>query len=78
MGAFFVKCLIVYQAGGRWFGSEVNWKRSGSGNYREISGVEIPQTREEIEKFAKDGDFSIEWRSPAPPPTHPATAGRST
>lgn len=61
-----MKSLIVYRAGERWFGSEVAWKRSGSGNYREISGVEIPQTRAEIERFARENDFSIEWRSPAP------------
>ena len=69
-----MKCLIAYKAGDRWFGSEVGWKRSGSGFYREISGIEIPQTREEIEQFAKDYGYSIEWRSPAPPPTRPEPA----
>ena len=67
-----MKCLIVYQAGDRWFGSDVGWKRSGSGFYREISGIEIPQTREEIEKFAKENDYSIEWRGPAPVPQRPS------
>ena len=61
-----MKCLIVYRAGERWFGSEVNWKRSGSGFYREISGVDIPQTRAGIEQFAKDNQYSIEWRGPIP------------
>jgi len=61
-----VKCLIVYRAGDRWFGSEVAWKRSGSGSYRETSGVDLPQSRAEIERFAREHDFSIEWRSPAP------------
>jgi hypothetical protein len=62
-----MKCLIVYKAGDRWFGSEVAWKRSGSGFYREIAGVEVPQSREEIEKFARANDYAIEWRTPAPP-----------
>ena len=61
-----MKSLIVYRAGDRWFGSEVAWKRSGSGNYREISGVDVPQSRPEIERFARENDFSIEWRSAAP------------
>ena len=52
-----MKCLIVYYAEGRWFGSEVSWKRSGSGFYREISGLEIPQTRAEIEKFGVNANF---------------------
>jgi hypothetical protein len=57
-----MKCLIVYKAGGRWFGSEVSWKRSGSGFYREIAGVEIPQDRAEIERFAAENQYSVEWR----------------
>jgi hypothetical protein len=61
-----MKCLIVYRAGDQWFGSEVAWKRSGSGFYREISGVEVPQTRAEIEQFAGDNGYSIEWRGPIP------------
>ena len=47
-----MKCLIVYYLDGKWFGEEVAWKRSGSGTYREISRIEIPQSREEIEAFA--------------------------
>jgi hypothetical protein len=58
--------LIVYHIDGRWFGSEVEWKRSGSGFYREISGVTVPQTREEIVQFARDNNYSIEWRGPLP------------
>lgn len=70
-----MKPLIVYRAGDRWFGSQVEWKRSGSGSYREISGVEVPQTRAEIEQFAKANDFSIEWRGavPAEEPSGAAT-----
>jgi hypothetical protein len=61
-----MKCLIVYQSDGRWFGSEVEWKRSGSGTYREISGVAVPQTAPEIKKFAAENGYSIEWRGPVP------------
>ena len=75
-----MKCLLVYEAGGRWFGSEVSWKRSGSGFYRETSGLTIPQTRDAIEAFAGEYGYSIEWRGPVPPraapiaPTVPASA----
>jgi hypothetical protein len=61
-----MKCLIVYHNNGQWFGSEVEWKRSGSGTYRETSGVPIPQTKDEIVKFARNHQYSIEWRGPIP------------
>ena len=48
-----MKCLIVYHADGRWYGSEVAWKRSGSGTYREISGLDLPQSKAEIVRFAE-------------------------
>jgi hypothetical protein len=57
-----MKCLIVYDIGGEWFGEEVSWKRSGSGWYREVSRIEIPQTRAEIERFARENRYVIEWR----------------
>jgi hypothetical protein len=61
-----MKCLIVYYLDGKWYGEEVAWKRSGSGTYREISRIEVPQTREEIEKFAAANRYSIEWRGEVP------------
>ena len=56
-----MKSLIVYHADGRWFGSEVNWRRSGSGTFRETSPMEVPQGREAIERFAMDNHYAIEW-----------------
>lgn len=61
-----MKCLIVYHTNSRWYGSEVQWKRSGSGTYREISGITVPQSRAEIEQFAEENQYSIEWRGPLP------------
>ena len=61
-----VKPLLVYRAGDRWFGSEVAWKRSGSGFYRETTLIEIPQSPEEIEKFAVENGYGVEWRDSAP------------
>jgi hypothetical protein len=62
-----MKCLIVYYLEGRWFGETVDWKRSGSGTYREISRIEIPQSRAEIEEFARANNYRIEWRGDAVP-----------
>jgi hypothetical protein len=61
-----MKCLIVYYLDGKWFGEEVVWKRSGSGTYREISRIEIPQSREAIEAFALENRYRIEWRGEIP------------
>jgi hypothetical protein len=59
-------CLIVYYLDGKWFGEEVDWKRSGSGFYREISRIEIPQSKEAIEQFAVENRYRIEWRGEIP------------
>ena len=64
-----MKCLIVYYNGGQWIGEEVSWKRSGSGTYRETSRIEIPQSRAEIEKFARENRYVIEWRGAIPADT---------
>jgi hypothetical protein len=61
-----VKCLIVYYVNGHWTGEEVNWKRSGSGSYREVSRIEIPQSKAQIEAFAAENRFVIEWRGKLP------------
>ncbi len=70
-----MKSLVVYWAGGRWFGSEINWKRSGSGTYRETSPLAVPQSKAEIEQFAKENHYAIEWRQPAPEEARPVQAG---
>ena len=62
-----MKCLVVYQAGGKWFGSDVSWKKSGSGTYRETTPITVPQDRGGIEELAKEFGYSIEWRDTPPP-----------
>jgi hypothetical protein len=57
---------FVYYLNGKFFGETVDWKRSGSGSYRELSRVEIPQTKEAIEAFAAENRYKIEWRTPIP------------
>jgi hypothetical protein len=61
-----LKCLHVFNAGGKWFGSEIEWARSGSGWYRQTTSIPIPQTRSEIEEFARTGGYRIVWQSDAP------------
>lgn len=58
--------LIVYHIDGKWYGEEVSWKRSGSGNYREIARIEVPQSHDEIVKFAAAKRYAIEWQGPIP------------
>ncbi|MFO0907891.1 MAG: hypothetical protein U0794_05935 [Isosphaeraceae bacterium] len=41
----------MYYLEGKWYGEEVSWKRSGSGEYREISRVDVPQSRREILRY---------------------------
>jgi hypothetical protein len=61
-----MKCLIVHYVNGTWFGEEVSWKRSGSGFYREIARIEIPQSKPAIEQFAAENNYRIEWRGAIP------------
>lgn len=61
-----LKSLIVYHTGGTWYGSEVEWYRSGSGFYRNIVGVPIPQSKAEIETFAAGNHYKVEWRGAIP------------
>lgn len=72
-----MKCLIVYQAENDWFGQEVKWHRSGSGFYREVTGVGIPQSKDAIAKFATENDYTVEWRGDmtATPPPRPVRVG---
>lgn len=61
-----LKCLLVFHADGQWFGSEVEWARSGSGWYRQTTGIPIPQSPEEIERFAAENGYRIEWQNVNP------------
>lgn len=63
-----MKCVYVYRIDGHWFGEEVTWKRSGSGTYREVYRIEVPQSRDEILAFAAENQYSIEWRGEASRP----------
>lgn len=61
-----MKCLIVYFLDGKWYGEDVSWKRSGSGTYREVTRIEVPQSKDAILKFAADNKYVIEWRGQIP------------
>ncbi|MDX2036659.1 MAG: hypothetical protein SFX72_08400 [Isosphaeraceae bacterium] len=58
-----MKCLIVHETDKGFLGEEVEYKKSGSGSYRETTSITIPQTREEIVKFAEANAYSVEWRN---------------
>lgn len=61
-----MKSLVVYYLGGKWYGEEAAYKRSGSGYYREYTRIEIPQSKAEIERFAAENQYKIEWRGEIP------------
>lgn len=61
-----LKCLHVYFADGKWFGSEIEWARSGSGWYRQTSGMPVPQSKAEIEAFAAKNGYRIVWQGVIP------------
>jgi hypothetical protein len=69
-----MRCLIVFYFNGHWIGEDVSWKRSGSGTYRETTRIDIPQSKAEIEAFAAENRFVIEWRGQIPADTAPAAA----
>ncbi len=64
-----MKSLVVYYLDGKWFGEEATYKRSGSGWYREYSRIEVPQSKAEIERFAAENQYKIEWRGEIPQET---------
>ena len=59
-------CLVVYYLEGKWYGSEIEWARSGSGFYRQTKLIAIPQSKAEIVRFARENNYKIEWRGPIP------------
>jgi hypothetical protein len=61
-----MKSLVVYFLDGKWFGEEATYKRSGSGFYREYSRIQVPQSKAEIERFAAENRYRIEWRGEIP------------
>ncbi len=71
-----MKPLIVHRTARGFYGEEVQYKKSGSGHYRETTNIAIPQTEAEIVAFAAENAYAIEWRDVARPPgiVNPASA----
>lgn len=74
--------LIVHRTDKGFHGEAVEYKRSGSGFYRETSNIAIPQSEPEIVAFAKENQYAIEWRdlrtAAARVPGHVDPAGAAT
>jgi hypothetical protein len=69
-----MKSLVVYYLDGKWYGEEATYKRSGSGYYREYTRIDIPQSKAEIERFAAENQYKIEWRGEIPEEASTAAA----
>jgi hypothetical protein len=53
--------LIVYRSGSRWFAHTIQTRRTGPGEVREFSRIDVPQTKAGIEEFARRNGFEVEW-----------------
>ena len=51
----------MYHRGKSWFGHLVETRRTRSGAVKELRRVVIPQTEAEVEVFAREPGFEIEW-----------------
>jgi hypothetical protein len=49
--------LIAYRVGGRWFAQVVEDR----GDFKEIRRVDVPQSQNEIESYARENGYEIEW-----------------
>jgi hypothetical protein len=65
-GVFRMKNLVIYYLDGKWYGEEATYKRSGSGFYSEYTRIAVPQSKAEIERFAAEHQYKIEWRGEIP------------
>jgi hypothetical protein len=56
-----VKRLIVYRSGDHWFAHTIQTQRTSQGEVKEFSRVSVPQTKAEIEEFARRNGWEVEW-----------------
>lgn len=64
--------LIVFRVGERWLAQAIESTPSGSGSLTQTSWVGVPQSRSEIEEFARREGYEIEWGSQVKPEDSPA------
>ena len=67
-----MKRLIVFQVGKRWFAQAIEVTSSESGSLEQTSWVSIPQSETEIQEFARQEGYVIEWDAPSKPEDSPA------
>jgi hypothetical protein len=60
-----VKRLIVYRSGNHWFAHTIQTQRTSQGEVKEFSRLKVPQTRAEIEEFARRNGWEVEWEETA-------------
>jgi hypothetical protein len=64
--------LLITRVGKHWFAQAIELRKSPGGDVKEIRRVDIPQSRAEIEEFARREGYCIEWDSPPPSDDHAA------
>ncbi len=68
-----MKRLHVYRARDRWFGQSIETESTEGGVVETITNISIPQTRAEIEAYARENGYRLEWD--VPPASGDPTAG---
>jgi len=67
-----MKRLLVFRVGRRRFAQAIESRRCPEGDTEEIRRLDIPLTQAEIEAYARENGYRLEWDSP-PPSGDPTT-----
>jgi hypothetical protein len=59
-----MKRLYVYRARDRWFGQLIETESTEGGVVETISNIPIPQSSAEIEAYAREQGYRLEWDVP--------------
>jgi hypothetical protein len=68
-----MKRLYVYRARDRWFGQSIETESTEGGLVETITNISIPQSKGEIEAYARENGYRLEWD--VPPASEHTTAG---
>ena len=56
-----MKRLYVYRARDRWFGQSIGTEPTEGGVVETITNISIPQSSAEIEVYARENGYRLEW-----------------
>ena len=59
-----MKRLYVYRAKDRWFGQLIGTESTEGGVIETITNISVPQSSTEIEVYARENGYRLEWDVP--------------